>query len=836
MSKNKRKKGPQLFTAALLVAYPVLCGHAATSFALSHQQSLGAQKTPQQSPLQHQARNFQGLDLQSAYQSPAFFSQTEEEYQTELRIATQKLSSAKATLASATQKLNLATTKKTSAQAALDKAQSALDSSQATLDAALSKVEAAQAALDDAQADLDASDANLTQQTQILATAQAALEAAQANLTTATSNLTQAQATLTTNQQNYQSAQTSQANAYQAYQTAQITTSAKLTILQTAQANYNSSQVSNPNYVAPSLQIQPTSYQIPDNNFMTGTPWIGDGSGQNGAPEIHPGHLHFSYIGTEVYQDILISPRAMANYTFTVGIWNQDQNSINQGPIADTYSLRIYFYDANNNLIHQNSITSSEVHSWRDVTLQGNTNTTTPVSKVRIGIYGIDNGFWGGTYGPAANNVRLTLGWITGSTQGSTTTGTMQVSINEGGESTYTAPNGGTFISSNLRYQAIDDPTCGTNVTPSNLGSNTITLAADNSVWGDPCGGYYKHLVGTLTYSSAEPQFIKDATLLPAISAAQLEYDNALTAEQQALTSYQTSQYQTSSASTLTLTSQQTLEEAQDEVTSAQSEKDAAQAEFEAAQSTKDEAAGENNTLKASVSSATVALATATSEQQAASTQLESLESSISSAESALEGAETNVEEAQDDVTSAQEDVDDAQAELDAIPPYVAPEPEPEEEEKIELPPLEDLTKVNFEEIVATDLTEAQAEQIKEAALETFETAEKGSEEYNAALEALMVAAQQNDITVDPSLAEIPGVGVAVVALADAINFLGNAGADMSPQVREESEKVVVTAVVAGNAAIAAAAGAASSAASAAAATSSGGGASGGSSSGRKIN
>ncbi len=813
-----------MLTVALLAAYPVLCGHAATSFALSHQQLSGVQKTPQQSPLQHRAKNFQGLDLQSAYQSPAFFSQTEEEYQTELRIATQKLSSAEATLASATQKLNLATTKKASAQAALDKAQSALNSTQANLDAALSKVEAAQADLDEAQAALDASDANLTQQEETLATAQAALEAAQTNLTTATSNLAQAQATLTSNQQTYQTAQTAQANAQQAYQTAQSTTSAKLTILQTAQANYNSSQVPNPNYVAPSYTTQPTSYQIPDNNFMTGEPWIGDGSGQNGAPEIHPGHLHFSYIGTEVYQDILISPRAMANYTFTVGIWNQDQNSVGYtGNIADTYSLRIYFYDADNNLIHQNSITSSEAHSWRDVTLQGNTNTTTPVSKVRIGVYGIDNGFWQGTYGPAMQNVRLTLGWITGSTQGSTTTGTMQVSINEGGESTFVAPNGGIFVSSNLRYEAIDDPSCGTNITPSNLGGNVIQLVADNSIWGDPCGGSYKRIVGTLTYSSAEPQFIKDATLLPAIAAAQLEYDNALTAEQQALTSYQQSQDQTATASTSTLTSQQTLEEAQDEVTSAQSEKDAAQSEFEAAQSQKDEAAGENNTLKASVDSATAALAAATSDQEGLTTELSDLESDISAAESNLEDAETNVEEAQDDVTSAQEDVDDAQAELDAIPAYVAPEPEPEEEEKIELPPLEDLTKVNFEEIVATDLTEAQAEELKEAALETFETAEKGSEEYNSALEALMVAAQQNDITVDPSLAEIPGVGAAVVALADAINFLGNAGADMSPQVREESEKVVVTAVVAGNAAIAAAAGAASSAASAVASSASSG-------------
>jgi hypothetical protein len=47
----------------------------------------------------------------------------------------------------------------------------------------------------------------------------------------------------------------------------------------------------------------------------------------------------------------------------------------------------------------------------------------------------------------------------------------------------------------------------------------------------------------------------------------------------------------------------------------------------------------------------------------------------------------------------------------------------------------------------------------------------------------------------------------------EVLNFLGNAGADMSPKVREESEKVVVTAVVAVGAAVASATGAATSAA-----------------------
>jgi hypothetical protein len=106
------------------------------------------------------------------------------------------------------------------------------------------------------------------------------------------------------------------------------------------------------------------------------------------------------------------------------------------------------------------------------------------------------------------------------------------------------------------------------------------------------------------------------------------------------------------------------------------------------------------------------------------------------------------------------------------------------------------LMAIDLEEIVATDLTEEQAEALIEAALETFETAEQGSPEYEQALEALFVAAQQDDIVLDESLAAIPLLGDVLGGALDAINFLGNAGADMSPQVREQSEKTVIASVI----------------------------------------
>jgi hypothetical protein len=131
-------------------------------------------------------------------------------------------------------------------------------------------------------------------------------------------------------------------------------------------------------------------------------------------------------------------------------------------------------------------------------------------------------------------------------------------------------------------------------------------------------------------------------------------------------------------------------------------------------------------------------------------------------------------------------------------PPVVEPEEEPitsVEELPEEITP-QVLMAIDLEKIVPTELSEAQAEALIEAALETFETAEKGSEEYVQALEALFVAAQQDDIVLDESLAAIPLLGDVLGGALDTLNFLGNAGADMSPQVREQSEKVVVTAVV----------------------------------------
>jgi hypothetical protein len=144
-----------------------------------------------------------------------------------------------------------------------------------------------------------------------------------------------------------------------------------------------------------------------------------------------------------------------------------------------------------------------------------------------------------------------------------------------------------------------------------------------------------------------------------------------------------------------------------------------------------------------------------------------------------------------------------------------SPEPTPSiiepEEESItsaeELPEditPEQLMQVDLDQIEATDLSDDQVEALIKAALEIFETAEPGSEEYNQALAALFLAASADDIVLDEDLAAIPLLGDALGGAIELVNFLGNAGADMSPEVREDSEKVVVTAIVAVQAALSA--------------------------------
>jgi hypothetical protein len=182
------------------------------------------------------------------------------------------------------------------------------------------------------------------------------------------------------------------------------------------------------------------------------------------------------------------------------------------------------------------------------------------------------------------------------------------------------------------------------------------------------------------------------------------------------------------------------------------------------------------------------------------------------------------IDVASNDVINKQENVYIAQQELEAIPPFREPTPTPEKTkepiEEPEIPVSPEIPEPNTPTPTETpelpivedpqSLTPTQVEELKAVANEILNNSVPGSEEYEEALEALFVAAQADDIVLDPALAAVPGLSAAV----DALNFVGNVGSDMSPKVREQSEKVVVAAVVAVGAAVQAATGAAVSAAS----------------------
>jgi hypothetical protein len=132
--------------------------------------------------------------------------------------------------------------------------------------------------------------------------------------------------------------------------------------------------------------------------------------------------------------------------------------------------------------------------------------------------------------------------------------------------------------------------------------------------------------------------------------------------------------------------------------------------------------------------------------------------------------------------------------------PSKEPAKEPEENEPDPLPepepssPSEELGELA--EIDPSNLTDEQAVELFALALEIFETAEVGSEEYQQALDALMIVAQSDDPELPAELAAIPLLGDIAGAILDVFNSLGNVGSDMSPEVRETAEKIVVVSIV----------------------------------------
>jgi len=69
-------------------------------------------------------------------------------------------------------------------------------------------------------------------------------------------------------------------------------------------------------------------------------------------------------------------------------------------------------------------------------------------------------------------------------------------------------------------------------------------------------------------------------------------------------------------------------------------------------------------------------------------------------------------------------------------------------------------------------------------------------EAHQILLDTLLEEAQADDVKIPEEIANIPVLGASIVALTNALNFVGNVGADMSPEVRAKAKQELVAAVV----------------------------------------
>lgn len=566
-------------------------------------------------------------------------------------------------------------------------------------------------------------------------------------------------------------------------QKAQAVEAAKNAVDQ-AQYEYDNNLIPDPNWTIPTYQkkniriIENTTTRVEtqtignilfNSDFSRGTEgWSGVNPGwQGSSPALVDNEIVFSYQTQTVSQGLFSGPFQNATLTLSADWYNNDLNR----NLTDVYSMKIEVKDIDQNLVGTATYNSTGSHDWQNksVTLIA----TGPVSYLTISFTGIDSGYWYGIYGPRIKNPVLSIVHgkeitettyteeIYYTTEPLLSEGTVQVRIDEGRQETFTAPEGTVFTTSNLRYEAKDRPDCGADIQPNVNGLSQVSIWADNGTWGDPCGGWYKHVIGTLTYSGQpSAPLIKNPELLELLEEPQTIYNNSLA-----------------------------------EYAQAQLDVDNGIAQLKILQDQQIENQGKID----------VALQSVITEQEA-----------LRVAQQELQAIPPFREPA-----PAPEETEEPAEKPEEVKPEPIPEPEPPTTPEVSEPEL----PVNVETVDPATLSNEQVAEIISVANEILENSEQGSPEYEEALEALFVAAEADDIELSEELAAIPGLSAAV----DAINFIGNVGADMSPKVREESEKIVVTAVVAVGAAVNAATGAALTAAapSAPAASASAGGSGG---------
>jgi hypothetical protein len=195
----------------------------------------------------------------------------------------------------------------------------------------------------------------------------------------------------------------------------------------------------------------------------------------------------------------------------TVTVTNNITNKIGgNGEVIDTYRITL----------GAQVIEVREKHDARAYTFE-------IVGTQALVLEGIDNGFWGGYYGPIMQVESVPLAPVTESpsvspdvSESPTVSPTWAYSVDEGNILEVSAPANMVFSGVTAGYVAHEGD-CGLDVSailsPIFIGTNMASVSATNDVFGDPCPGWYKKLVANFEYAPASEsqQVTQSATLSP---------------------------------------------------------------------------------------------------------------------------------------------------------------------------------------------------------------------------------------------------------------------------------------------------------------------------------
>lgn len=337
---------------------------------------------------------------------------------------------------------------------------------------------------------------------------------------------------------------------------------------------------------------------------------------------------------------------------------------------------------------------------------------------------------------------------------------------------TFDFPQGATVTSVYARYEAIHYAPYGADVSETvfNLLQTQNTIYANNSTFGDPAPGWHKQLIVYVTYSQDIQIYTPNQSL----------YEAFLQAEAN-------------------------LQQAEQTYSEKSINKDMAQSEYDSALNNLESLNNEIFILESAYDSASIDYSKYGIEAETNYALLQNVSQELNTA---YTGVDTTMSEIETLLivpetptptpTDTTKPTESPKPTIEPVVPKPTQSPTPTESSSPSPTPTPTSTPEPEVIIIPEEMTPSEAEQLKEEALTVLETAERGSPEYEQALDALYAVAQQDDIEVSEELAAIPLVGNVAVALTDLVNALGNAGSDMSPKVREDSEKVVISAIVAG--------------------------------------